>query len=149
VRIPHDLEVDPFPGICPFHGDCLEGLASGPAMQARWHEPAQGLPDSHPAWTLEATYLALALVNFICTLSPQRIVLGGGVMSRGMLFPMIRQRVLNFLNDYVQADEILRTIDTFIVPPGLGANAGVLGALALAQRVGLASDRNLVIPRAQ
>jgi fructokinase len=135
VRIPHNSEADPFPGVCPYHGDCLEGLASGPAMHARWREPAEALPDNHPAWALEATYLALAIVNFICTLSPQRVVLGGGVMAKVSLFPMIRQRVLGLLNDYVRADAILRDIDTFIVPPGLGADAGVLGALALAQRV--------------
>ena len=78
---------DPFAGICPFHGDCLEGLASGPAMNARWLQPAEQLPDDHPGWALEARYLALALVNFICTLSPRRIVMGGGVMSNGQLFP--------------------------------------------------------------
>lgn len=136
VRLPRDADADPFAGICPYHGDCLEGLASGPAMHARWREPAERLSDDHAAWTLEARYLALALVNFICTLSPQRIVLGGGVMSRASLFPKIRQRVLELLNGYVQADAILRDIDTFIVPPGLGADAGVLGALALAHGVG-------------
>jgi fructokinase len=140
VRIPHNLEADAFPGVCPYHGDCLEGLASGPAMHARWRQPAEELPDNHPAWALEATYLALAVVNFVCTLSPQRIVLGGGVMARASLFPMIRQRVLALLNDYVQADAIVRGIDTFIVPPGLGTDAGVLGALALAQRVSSAVD---------
>ena len=82
VRIPHDVTADPFAGICPFHGDCLEGLASGPAMNARWLQPAEQLPSDHPGWTLEARYLALALVNFICTLSPERIVIGGGVMSK-------------------------------------------------------------------
>ena len=90
VRIPHDLETDRFAGICPFHGDCLEGLASGPAMAARWLQPAEQLPSGHPGWTLEAHYLALALVNFICTVSPERIVMGGGVMSNGQLFPAIR-----------------------------------------------------------
>ena len=83
VRIPHDRAADPFAGTCPFHGDCLEGLASGPAMNARWLQPAEQLPPDHPGWALEARYLALALVNFICTLSPQRIVIGGGVMSSG------------------------------------------------------------------
>jgi fructokinase len=135
VRIPHDVGADPFAGICPFHGDCLEGLASGPAMNARWLQPAEQLPDEHPAWTLEARYLALALVNFICTLSPERIVLGGGVMARELLFPLLRGQVLDLLNNYVRAESILRNIDDYIVPPWLGDRAGVLGALALAERV--------------
>jgi fructokinase len=90
LRIPHDLAGDPFPGACPFHGDCLEGLASGPAFIARWGQPAETLPDDHPAWRLEAQYLSLALVNIICTLSPQRLILGGGVMQRQRLFPLIQ-----------------------------------------------------------
>jgi fructokinase len=135
VRIPHDLDVDPFAGTCPFHGDCLEGLASGPAMAARWLQPPEQLPVNHPGWTLEARYLALALVNFICTVSPERIVMGGGVMSSGQLFPAIRQRVLELLNNYVRAPQLLGAIDDYIVAPWLGAHAGVLGALALAQLV--------------
>ncbi len=134
VRIPHDADADPFAGICPFHGDCLEGLASGPAINARWLQPAEQLPDDHPAWPLEARYLALALVNFICTLSPERIVLGGGVMGRKRLLPLIRTHVLDLLNHYVRAEAILTRIDDYIVAPWLGGRAGVLGALALAQR---------------
>jgi len=135
VRVPHDLAADPFAGICPFHGDCLEGLASGPAMNARWLQPAEQLPDDHPAWALEARYLALALVNFICTLSPERIVLGGGVMCRTQLLPLVRRHVLELLNNYVRAESILRTVDDYIVRPWLGDNAGVLGALAIAERI--------------
>lgn len=134
VRIPHDVDADPFAGVCPFHGDCLEGLASGPAMNARWRQPAEQLPDDHPGWALEARYLALALVNFICTLSPERIVIGGGVMSRTMLYPLIRTQVLTLLNDYVRAPRILEAMDGYVVAPWLGSHAGVLGALALAQR---------------
>ena len=135
VRIPHDVSADPFAGICPFHGDCLEGLASGPAMNARWLQPAEQLPDDHHGWQLEARYLALALVNFICTLSPERIVIGGGVMSKAALYPMIRRQVLDLLNNYVRSPRILDDIASYIVPPWLGGHAGVLGALALAQRV--------------
>lgn len=134
LRLPRDPAVDPFPGACPFHGDCLEGLASGPALLARWGRPAETLPPEHAAWALEARYLALALVNLICTVSPQRIVMGGGVMDQAHLFPLVRREVKALLNDYVRAPEILEQIDTFIVPPALGARAGVLGALALAQR---------------
>jgi fructokinase len=134
IRIPHDLERDPFPGSCPFHGDCLEGLANGPAMEKRWGQRAETLPIDHPAWDLEAHYLALGLVTFICMLSPQRIILGGGVMSQPQLFPLIREKVLTLLNEYVQSPQILDRIDEYIVPPGLGSRAGVLGAIALAYK---------------
>ena len=133
VRIPHDIDEDPFAGVCPFHGDCLEGLASGPAINARWLQPAEQLPDDHPAWALEARYLALALVNFICTLSPQRIVIGGGVMAKQRLFLLVREQVTALLNNYVRAPQILDEMAQYIVPPRLADNAGVLGALALAQ----------------
>ncbi|MBN1178362.1 MAG: ROK family protein [Anaerolineae bacterium] len=131
--LPHDRQRDPFPGVCPFHGDCLEGLAAGPALEARWGQRAETLPPDHPAWLLEAHYLALGLVNVICTLSPQRIVVGGGVMTQPHLFPLVRREVQTLLNGYVKAPAILEQIDSYIVPPGLGDRAGVLGALALAQ----------------
>jgi fructokinase len=134
VRIPHDRTRDPFEGVCPFHGDCLEGLATGPAIEARWEQRGENLPGDHPAWPLEAHYLALGLVDIICTLSPQRIILGGGVMERTFLFPMIRSRVRDLLNGYIQAPAITDQIDAYIVPPGLGRQAGVLGAIALAAR---------------
>jgi len=132
IRIPHDRTADPFAGTCPFHGDCLEGLASGPAIERRWQAPPPSLPADHPAWPLEAHYLALALTTYICTLSPQRLVLGGGVMQQASLFPMLRRQVLSLLGGYVQAPTILEGIDTYIVPPALGTRAGVLGALTLA-----------------
>jgi fructokinase len=132
IRVPHDSSADRFPGNCPFHGDCLEGLVSGPALEARWEQRGERLPPDHPAWELEARYLALGLVTWICTLSPQRIILGGGVMRRADLFVRIRREVLELLNGYIQAPEILERIDQYIVPPGLGGNAGVLGAIALA-----------------
>lgn len=134
VRIPHDLSRDPYPGHCPFHGDCLEGLAAGPAIGERWGQPAEEFPDDHPAWELEAEYLALALVNFLCTLSPQRIIIGGGVM-RPHLFEPVRRKVQELLAGYVDSTSITDAIDTFIVPPGLGSQAGVLGAIALGQRL--------------
>jgi fructokinase len=126
---------DPHPeGFCPFHGNCLEGMINGPALEKRWGQPGETLPVDHPAWDLEAHYLAYGLVNFICTLSPQRIVLGGGVMEQRHLFPMIRQKVRELLNGYVQSPAILEQIDDYIVPPGLGNKAGILGAIALAER---------------
>jgi fructokinase len=134
IRLPRDPTQDPFSGCCPFHGDCLEGLASGPAIEQRWSQPGHALPPEHPAWELEAQYLAIALVNFICTLSPQRIVLGGGVMEQSQLFPLIRGKVQHLLGDYIQSPEILGRIDQYIVPPRLGNRAGLAGAIALAQQ---------------
>ena len=133
LRIPHDLEADDFAGVCPYHGDCLEGLASGPAIAERWGRPPEGLPEDHPAWELEATYLGLAVANLVCTLSPQLIIMGGGVMEQPRLLPLVRRKVLEVLNGYVQHPDLLRHIDSYIVPPGLGDRAGVLGAIALAQ----------------
>ncbi len=132
IRLPHDWNQDPYKGRCPFHGDCLEGLASGPALEARWGARAETLPADHPAWDLEATYLAYALVNFILTLTPQRIILGGGVMEQPQLFPLVRAKTQELLNGYFQIPEILDKIESYIVPPALGNQAGLLGAIALA-----------------
>jgi fructokinase len=133
MRLPHDWQADPFSGTCPYHGDCLEGLAAGMALATRWGQAGEALPPDHPAWKLEAHYLALALLAIICTLAPQRVILGGGVMQRAQLFPLVRQQVQQLLNDYVQVPELGVRIDDYIVPPGLGTRAGVLGALALAR----------------
>ena len=132
MRLPHDQQRDPFPGNCPFHGDCLEGLAAGPALEKRWGQRAETLSPEHPAWALEAHYLALAVSNLVCILSPQRIILGGGVMEQPQLFPLIHEEVITLLNGYVQSPAILESINEFVVPPQLGKRAGVLGALALA-----------------
>ena len=134
IRIPHDRAADPFVGSCPYHGDCLEGLVSGPALEQRWGQKGHTLPPDHDAWPLVAEYLALALVNYICVLMPRRIVLGGGVMKQRQLFPMIRARVQALLGGYVAVPELQEGIDGYIVPPGLGSRAGVLGAIALAAR---------------
>lgn len=133
ILLPRDPARDPFTGGCPYHGDCFEGLASGPALLKRWRQPAESLPPDHPAWELEAHYIALALAGFVCTLSPQRIILGGGVMKQKQLFPRIRARLVEALNGYVQSPAILDETDLFVVPPGLGDRAGVSGALALAR----------------
>ncbi len=132
MRVPHDWEADPFQGTCPFHGDCLEGLAAGPALAARWGMRGELLPDDHPAWDLEARYLGLAVANLVCVLSPQRIILGGGVMRRTTLFPRIRRVVQDVLAGYVRDPALEEQIEAYIVPPALGDDAGVLGALALA-----------------
>jgi fructokinase len=132
MRLPHDRQRDPFPGTCPYHGDCLEGLASGPALAKRWGQPAETLGADHVAWVLQAHYLALALINLVCTFSPERIIVGGGVMDQPQLFPLVRAEVQQILNGYVQAPEILDQIDRYIVPPALGNRAGILGGIALA-----------------
>ena len=134
IHVPHDCANDPFPGICPYHRDCLEGLASGPAIQARWGLPGADLPSEHPAWQLEADYLALGLANWVSTLSPQRVVLGGGVMEQACLFPLIRRRLQQILNGYIDSPQISDAIDEYIVPPRLGNRSGVLGALVLAEQ---------------
>ncbi len=133
IRIPHDLKSDPYPGKCPFHQDCFEGLASGPAIEERWGQPAESIGPDHPAWELEAHYISLALANYICTLSPQRIIIGGGVMEQKALFPLVHKRVREILDDYIQVPELTQEIDQYIVPPGLGNRAGILGAIALAE----------------
>jgi len=134
IPLPHDYAQDPFPGGCPFHGDCFEGLASGPAMEKRWGQRAETLPPDHPAWDLEAHYIARAMQGFICSFSPQRIIFGGGVPQQPALLPLVRAKTLAYLNHYVNSEAILSHMDTYIVPPGLGARAGVCGAFALAQQ---------------
>jgi fructokinase len=124
MRIPHDREADPFPGSCPYHGDCWEGLAAGPALAARWGRPAHELDGDHAAWRLEARYVALGLVNAASVLSPERIVLGGGVMQAPGLLELVRAKVDSLFAGY---------FSTEIVPPALGRLSGVLGAIALAE----------------
>lgn len=124
---------DPMPhGCCHFHDGCLEGLASGMAIEARWKVKASTLPDDHFAWELEAYYLGQMCANAVVMYSPHRIVLGGGVMHKTHLFPMIRKNTRDFLNGYVNISEIMDNIDSYIVPPALGDNAGAIGALILA-----------------
>jgi fructokinase len=130
--IPHNLQKDPFPGVCPFHGDCLEGLASGTSMNKRWSQNAETLPDAHPAWDLEAEYIALALVNLIYAYSPMRIVLGGGVPEHAGLHQSVRSKVQQLVNGYVHSPMMFEKIDSYILPPTLGARSGVLGAIAMA-----------------
>jgi fructokinase len=124
---------DTWPGNCPFHGDCIEGLASGPAIEARSGKPAGSLESDSPVW--ETVVHALAQLNhlLVVTTAPQRILIGGGVMSaQPHLFPRIRRAVLESLNGYLHIPQVLSDIDRFIAPPGLGTLAGPLGALAIA-----------------
>jgi fructokinase len=123
-RVPHALDADPFPGACPYHGDCWEGLASGSAIAARWGSPGDGLPADHPAWALEAGYVAAGLANIALVLAPGLVIVGGGVGSRPGLLDRVRAELTRLLAGYVSPPEV--------VPAALGAHAGVLGALALA-----------------
>jgi len=133
-RVPGDF----FPGICPFHGACWEGLCAGPALRARTGMRAEDIPADHPAWVLEARYIAFAIANVVCVLSPQRVILGGGVRKGGQLgeerfFRWIRDGVRAVLNGYLASPALDGGLDGFIVPPGLGDDAGICGALALGQ----------------
>lgn len=125
---------DDFAGTCPYHGDCLEGMAAGPAIEGRWKVKGSELPAVHPAWEMEAFYIGQSVSNTILMLSPKKVILGGGVMHQKQLFPLIRSEVSKNLNRYVNADEVLGAMDDYIVPPGLGDNAGLCGALALGLR---------------
>ncbi len=135
TRIPHDRARDPFDGVCPYHGDCLEGLASGEAIRQRWGRPAEELSADPAVWELESEYLALGLMNVICTLSPQRIVVGGGVPKQRTLLSLLRRRLQELLAGYFNAPELTQpdAIDRYIVPPALGDQSGVLGAIELAR----------------
>jgi fructokinase len=133
MRVPHDRAQDPYEGFCIYHGDCWEGLVCGPAIEDRWQTNARNLPADHLAWELEAHYLALGLHNIVTILSPQRIILGGGVMDQAHLFPLVRRKLQESLANYIQKPEILERMDEYVVSPGLGSRAGVLGAIALAQ----------------
>lgn len=122
---------DDYEGKCPFHKDCLEGLAAGPAIEARWGKKAFDLADHDYVWELEAYYLAQALINYILILSPQKIIMGGGVMKQKQVFPLVHKYVKELLNGYVQNKEILEDIENYIVYPKLEDNAGIVGAIAL------------------
>ncbi|WP_336789735.1 ROK family protein [Paenibacillus sp. MMO-177] len=122
---------DTFAGFCPYHGDCLEGMAAGPAIGQRWGVKADELTKDHPAWQMEAFYLGQAIASAILLLSPKKVILGGGVMHQEQLFPLIRAEVQKNLNGYASHEALREGIDSYIVPPGLGDNAGLCGSVAL------------------
>jgi fructokinase len=128
------LDGDTFPGVCPFHGRCLEGLACGPAIAARTGKPVPEIAPDDPVWNLTARYLAYGLSGFVVTLSPRRIILGGGVMHQTHLLSKIRRALASVLNGYVNAPELATGIDEYVVPSPLGQKAGLYGALVLAER---------------
>lgn len=126
-------EDDSYRGKCPYHGNCLEGLAAGPAIEERWGAKAYTLEQDHKAWELEAFYIAQAITNYIYTYSPNKIILGGGVMHQEHLFPLIRKMVKELNADYITTKE-LQDLDTYIVPASLQDDQGILGALELGKR---------------
>lgn len=122
---------DTYEGKCPYHKTCLEGLAAGPAIEARWGKKGVELADKKEVWEMEAYYIAQALVDYIVILSPQRIVLGGGVMHQEQMMPLVRQQVKEQLNAYIRTKE-LEDLESYIVLPSLDDNQGIMGALKLA-----------------
>lgn len=133
IIVPRHPE-DNFEGGCPFHKICLEGMASGPAIEKRWGKKGSELPPDHIAWDIEAYYIAVAMVQTILMVSPERIILGGGVMKQTQLFDKIRRKTAELLNGYVKVPAITLDMESYIIPPALGDNAGICGGLALAAR---------------
>lgn len=122
---------DTYEGKCPFHKNCVEGLAAGPSIEARWGKKAAELADRDEVWEMEAYYIAQAITDYILSYSPQKIILWGGVMHQEKLFGMVRKEVLNLLNGYVAHETITEHIDQYIVPPALGEDPGIMGAIKL------------------
>ncbi|HEX2674032.1 MAG TPA: ROK family protein [Polyangiaceae bacterium] len=138
LLVPREPDDWGFAGSCPFHGArCWEGLAAGPALESRYGRRAETLASDHPAWDLEARYIASALTSLVLVLSPERVILGGGVMQGGELFPRVRKYLTRSLAGYVQSSALGEAIDAYVVPPGLGTDSGIAGALALAERAAL------------
>lgn len=128
----------PFRGVCIHHGDCLEGLASGPAMKARWGMTPEDLPWGHPAWKLEAEYLARAFVNLSLTVAPDRIIVGGGIGLRPGLLELVAERMEPLLGGYVRALDSVEALRAFLVRAELGSEAGLLGAAELGREAAIA-----------
>jgi fructokinase len=136
IRVPR---LDDFAGVCPVHGDCWEGIACGSALAARWGGPPQDLPDDHEAWPLEAEYLALGILSIVYVASPERIIVGGGVMERAGLLDMVRGRLRGLNGGYLDTPMLGDRVSEYLVPPALGDRSGVLGALALAEQAAATS----------
>jgi fructokinase len=132
---------DQFAGTCPNHGDCLEGLACGPAIEQRWNRSGPQLPADHAAWELESDYLALALVNIITICSPEVIIIGGGVMAAEGLLNQVRTKTVDLMAGYIDRDELGGRVDEYIVAPSLGNSSGVVGAYALGARAVLEASK--------
>ncbi|MFV0255619.1 MAG: ROK family protein [Erysipelotrichaceae bacterium] len=126
---------DSYRGNCPYHHNCVESLAAGPSIEKRWGQKANSLSTQHPAWDLEAYYLSQAICSYILILSPERIILGGGVMKQKQLFPLIHKYVREGLNNYLASEMIdSDKIEEYIISPSLADDSGIIGALILARR---------------
>ncbi|MCO4851821.1 ROK family protein [Bacillus vallismortis] len=123
-----------YQGVCPYHKDCFEGLASGPAIEARWGKKAADLSDKTPVWELEGYYIAQALVQYILILAPEKIILGGGAMNQPQVFPYIYQYVPKIMNGYFHFFELSEIKNEYIAPPCLGSNAGLIDTFVLADQ---------------
>ncbi|HWK51538.1 MAG TPA: ROK family protein, partial [Steroidobacter sp.] len=134
IFVRRDAREPDFPGVCPFHGDCLEGLASGPAIQARWHCQLEALPPHHEAWSIIGGYLGQLAATIALMVSVERVVFGGGVMANGLLLPHIRAAAANALKGYLEPLSQPGALDTYICAPELGSRAGIAGAFLLAER---------------
>lgn len=128
---PRRAEGDTFEGVCPFHKDCLEGLASGPAIDRRWGKEAKDLPDDHQAWEFEAHYLAQATMTLLAAVNPARVVIGGGVSQAKGFHERVEKMVRDMAQEYFPA---LEENHPFVVPPAFGQQAGIRGAFILASR---------------
>ncbi|MBV9196211.1 MAG: ROK family protein [Solirubrobacterales bacterium] len=131
IRIP---KLDSFAGVCPTHGDCWEGIASGPALAERWGRSPDELADEHPAWPLEAEYLALGILSIVLVASPERVIVGGGVMERPGLLARVGEKLRALNAGYLDTPMLGERVQDYLVAPELGDRAGVLGAIALAER---------------
>ncbi|MBB6253768.1 ROK family protein [Nitrospirillum iridis] len=131
LLVRRDTALDPYGGHCPYHGDCLEGLACGPAIEARVGRPATDLPDDHPVWDLVGDYLGQMVANLLFVLSPQRIVIGGGVGGRPGLLTRVRHHAHRHIGGYIDHPALADGLSGFVVPPGLDTGSGLAGALAL------------------
>lgn len=132
---------DIFDGCCPYHKNCFEGFASGPSIEKRWGKPAEELYDNHKVFEMEAFYIAEGLCNCIMCYSPEKIILGGGVMHNEKLYPLIRKNVLELLNNYISKKEIINSIDSYIVKPMLNDKQGIIGACELGKQATIDNEK--------
>ena len=129
----HEIDKN-FIGPCPYHDNCLETLASGTSIKKRYNKSARDLYDNKEVWELESYYLGQAMVNCILNYSPEKIILGGGVMHNENLLKLVKEKTIQLLNGYIKS-EIINDIDNYIVLPKLGDDAGVIGAIELGKQL--------------